>query len=109
MEGIKINRKEVQKMNIEEELHETQAKLKEGYKHIKEGASQFRNRANDSLNEGLKDFRDRASIYQEDAMEVLDSLSAYIKENPQRSAIIAGGIGVGVGLFLALFMRGGRR
>ena len=96
-------------MSFDEEVQEKSAKLKESYQHLKEGASQFKNRANESLNEGLKELKDRASVYQEDAMEMLDSLSAYIKENPQRSTFIAGGIGVGVGLFLALLMRNGRR
>jgi len=32
-----------------------------------------------------------------------------MKEHPQKSSLIAGGIGLGVGIILGLLMRGGRR
>lgn len=55
--------------------------------------------------EGVQQFRERVGIYQEGATEFLDSLALYIKENPQRAAIIAGVSGLGLGLLLGLLVR----
>jgi ElaB/YqjD/DUF883 family membrane-anchored ribosome-binding protein len=80
-------------------------KIKENLKHIKEDASHYAERAG----EGIREFREKMHVYREGANEFLDSMSTYIKENPQRSALITGGIGLGLGIILGLLMRGGRR
>jgi ElaB/YqjD/DUF883 family membrane-anchored ribosome-binding protein len=49
--------------------------------------------------------RERLSVYGEGAEEFIDSLARYIKENPQRSAMIAGAAGLGIGLILGLLLR----
>lgn len=55
--------------------------------------------------EGVQHLRERVGVYQEGATEFLDSLALYIKENPQRAAIIAGASGLGLGLLLGLLIR----
>jgi len=52
--------------------------------------------------------RDRLSVYGEGADEFIDAVARYIKENPQRSAIIAGATGLGIGLIAGLILRGRR-
>lgn len=80
-------------------------KLKEGVQHLKDEASHLGEKARSGMNY----LRDRTQIYQEGASEFLDSMSTYIKENPQRSAMIAGLTGLSLGVVLGLLLRGGRR
>lgn len=59
--------------------------------------------------ESLEQLKGKVAVYREGADEFIDALALYIKENPQRAAIIAGVTGVGLGLILGLLLRGGRR
>jgi len=84
---------------------ETGEKLKEGIKNLKGDAEQYR----DFAEEGYREFREKMSVYREGANEFIDAMGVYIKENPQKSALIASGIGFGFGMIVALLLRGGRR
>ena len=94
---------------MKEEAEGSGKRFHESVQHLKEGANQFGDRAQESFNEGWREFRNRASVYQGEANEFLDELAKKIKENPQQSALVAGAVGVGVGLVLGLMMRGRRR
>lgn len=78
------------------EAQET-SRLRAGIGHMKEEAAQ--------LGEKLKE---RVTVYKEGASELLDSASEYIKEHPQKSAMIALGVGVGLGVIVGLLLRGRR-
>ncbi len=71
---------------------------------LKEKVQQARQKAG----EEWEHVRDRLSVYGEGADEFIDSVGRYIKENPQRSAMIAAAAGVGFGLILGLLVRGRR-
>lgn len=89
---------------IEDIEKEASTKIKEGYENLKEEASQFSEKAQ----EGVKYVKDRMGKYQENSKEFLDDMSDYIKENPQQSALIAGGVGAVFGIIFGLLLRGGR-
>ena len=72
---------------------------------IKEGIQSLGADAGEKFNE----LREKMMVYREGANEFFDSMADYIKENPQKSAIIAGSIGMGIGVILGLLMRGSRR
>ncbi len=55
--------------------------------------------------ESIENMREKAAVYQQGAEELIDSLGAYIKENPQRSAVIAAGVGIGMGVIVGLLLR----
>jgi len=74
---------------------------KGGVSSFEEKAAQFGRRAQ----EGVHQMRDRAQEYQVGANEFLDTLAVYIKENPQRAAMIAGAGGLALGLIVGLLMR----
>jgi len=63
---------------------------------LKEQAGQLAGKAK----EGIARLNEKTAVYQEGAKEFLDSVGLYIKENPQRSAIIAILTGLGLGLIL---------
>jgi ElaB/YqjD/DUF883 family membrane-anchored ribosome-binding protein len=52
--------------------------------------------------------KEKMKVYGEGAEEFFDSLARYIKENPQRASIIAGILGLSVGLILGILIRGGK-
>jgi ElaB/YqjD/DUF883 family membrane-anchored ribosome-binding protein len=52
--------------------------------------------------------KEKMQVYGEGAEEFFDSLARYIKENPQRASIIAGILGLSVGLILGILIRGGK-
>jgi ElaB/YqjD/DUF883 family membrane-anchored ribosome-binding protein len=52
--------------------------------------------------------KEKMQVYGEGAEEFFDSLARYIKENPQRASIIAGILGLSVGLVLGILIRGGK-
>ena len=79
-------------------------KIKDGIHHIEERAQQLGQRASESVQQ----VRERAAAYQAGASEFLDSMAVYIKENPQRSAMIAAGMGLGLGVIVGLLLRGRR-
>jgi len=83
---------------------QTQGKFGEGLNKFKEEASHLGDRAKEELGK----LKDRASVYKEGANEFLDAAAAYIRENPQRSVLIAAGTGIGLGIILGLLMRGRR-
>lgn len=74
------------------------AKLKEGMEHLRDEAS-----------EKFSKVREQALVYREGAHELLDSVSDYIKENPQTAAMIAGAVGMGIGMIFGMLIRPGRR
>ncbi len=71
---------------------------------IKEQAAQLAGKAK----EGFARLNERTQVYQEGAREFLDSVGLYIKENPQRSAIIAVLAGLGLGLLIGRATKRGR-
>jgi len=81
---------------------DTAKRIKEG---IKEGIQSLGAGAGEQFNE----LREKVMVYREGANEFFDSMGEYMKEHPQKSSLIAGGIGLGVGIILGLLMRGGRR
>lgn len=98
------------KANMEEQQQQPGAqtrtgKIKEQLHHLEERAQQFGGKAAETVGQ----LRDRAGVYREGASEFIDSMAVYIKENPQRSAMIAAGVGVGFGIILGMMMRGNRR
>lgn len=102
-------------MSSEEDMNEASNKFQEGVQQFQEGveqmkksAAQMSGRANETFHIGMKEFKNRATVYQGDATEFLDSMAVYIKENPQRSALVAGAAGLGLGLILGLMTRGRR-
>ena len=74
------------------------AKLKEGIENIRDEAS-----------EKFSKVREQAMVYREGAHEFLDSVSDYIKENPQTASMIAGAVGMGIGMIFGMLIRPGRR
>lgn len=80
------------------------SKFKDKYENVKNEAAHLRERAG----EGYQHMKERVSVYGEGANEFIDAVGQYIKENPQRSAMIAASAGVGVGLVLGLLIRGRR-
>lgn len=71
---------------------------------LKEKVQQVRARAG----EEWANVRDRVSVYSEGADEFIDSVGRYVKENPQRSVMIAGAVGVSVGVLIGLLLRSRR-
>lgn len=71
---------------------------------LKEKVQQVRARAG----EEWSNVRDRVSVYSEGADEFIDSVGRYVKENPQRSVMIAGAVGVSVGVLIGLLLRSRR-
>ena len=75
-------------------------KLKQGYENLKGQAQKARARAQDTYEQA----RARASVYGEGAQEFVDAAGQYVKENPERSTLIAGVTGLGFGLLLGLLI-----
>ena len=75
-------------------------KLKQGYENLKGQAQKARARAQDTYEQA----RARASVYGEGAHEFVDAAGQYVKENPERSTLIAGVTGLGFGLLLGLLI-----
>ena len=71
---------------------------------LKEQAGQIAGKAK----EGFARLNEKTAVYQEGAKELLDSVGLYIKENPQRSAMIAILTGLGLGLILGRLTKRGR-
>lgn len=71
---------------------------------IKEQVQHAKKRAG----EEWENVRERISVYSEGADEFIDAVGRYIKENPQKSAIIAAASGLGAGLILGLLLRSRR-
>lgn len=71
---------------------------------LKEKYHQVRARAG----EEWSNVRERLSPYGEGAEELIDSVGRYVKENPQRSVMIAGAAGLGLGVLVGLLLRGRR-
>ncbi|MCB1165876.1 MAG: hypothetical protein KDK37_05275 [Leptospiraceae bacterium] len=75
-------------------------KLKQGYEQIKGQAQKARARAQETYDQA----RARAAVYGEGAQEFVDAAGEYVKENPERSTLIAGVTGLGFGLLLGLLI-----
>lgn len=71
---------------------------------LKDQAGQFAGKAR----EGLNRLNESTAAYQEGARELLDSVGLYIKENPQRAAIIAVLTGIGLGFLFGRATKRGR-
>ncbi|MBW7857634.1 MAG: hypothetical protein H3C43_04920 [Leptonema sp. (in: Bacteria)] len=82
---------------ISQESDSASGRIKERVQHAKQRAG-----------EEWENVRERISVYGEGADEFIDSVGRYIKENPQRSAIIAAASGLGAGLILGLLLRSRR-
>lgn len=94
-------------MEEHQEHHEKDRaeRLKEGYEHLKGEAQAYQEKARESY----KQLRDRVDHYRSNANDFLDQTTVYMKENPQRSSMIAALGGLVVGLFMGLLIRGGHR
>ncbi len=79
------------------ETEGTSGRLKEKYQQIKAKAG-----------DELSNVRERMAVYGEGAEEFIDSVGRYVKENPQRSVMIAGAVGLGLGVLVGLLVRGRR-
>lgn len=75
-------------------------KLKQGYEQLKGQAQKARARAQETYEQA----RARAHVYGEGAQEFVDAAGQYVKENPERSTLIAGVTGLGFGLLLGLLI-----
>ncbi len=79
--------------------------LKKKYEELKQKYDQLR----EKLGEEWVNIKDKMQVYGEGAEEVIDSISRYIKENPQRASIIAGLLGLGLGFILGMLIRGNKK
>lgn len=79
-------------------------RLREGYEQLKSEAETLQNQAREKMNQ----LKGRMDAYRDEASELLDSTNVYIKENPQKSAIIAALSGFTLGMFIGLLVRGGK-
>ncbi len=68
---------------------------------FKENASKY----GQAAAEEIEHLRGRLGEYQEKSKEMLDTISAFVRENPQHAAMIAGATGLGIGLILGLLLR----
>ena len=90
-------------MTAETEAHDDNVtRLKETVQSLKEDVAELQNRAS----AGLRDLKEKGQEYRQMSGEVIDSVAAYCKENPQQAALIAAATGLGVGIILGLLMRG---
>lgn len=78
--------------------------LKKKYDDLKQKYDQLK----EKLGVDWGQIKDKMQVYGEGAEEVIDAMSRYIKENPQRASIIAGLIGLGIGFILGMLIRGNR-
>jgi len=83
---------------------ETERQDKGRIEQIKEQAGNIAGKARESLNK----LNESTAVYQEGSKEFLDSVGLYIKENPQRSAMIAILTGIGLGIVLGRISKRGR-
>lgn len=100
----KIQVKDYEMSEMTEEQNTIGSRVKGGYESVKNEAAHLRERAG----EGYQHMKERVAVYGEGAHEFIDAVGQYIKENPQRSAIIAASAGLGAGLILGLLIRGKR-
>ncbi|MBL8018814.1 MAG: hypothetical protein JNM27_04035 [Leptospirales bacterium] len=87
-------------MNGEEKSEKGSARLDQ----LREQAGQIAGKAK----EGLNRLNESTAAYQEGARELLDSVGLYIKENPQRAAVIAILSGIGLGFLFGRITKRGR-
>lgn len=87
-------------MNGEEKSEKGSARLDQ----LREQAGQIAGKAK----EGLNRLNESTAAYQEGARELLDSIGLYIKENPQRAAVIAILSGIGLGFLFGRITKRGR-
>ena len=80
---------------------ETTSKLKEGLMNVEEKAARLGQKATEKMD----NIKTRAVVYQQTTGEFIDALAEYIKQNPQRSALVAGATGVGLGIIVGLLLR----
>ncbi|GIX41326.1 MAG: hypothetical protein KatS3mg129_1059 [Leptospiraceae bacterium] len=79
--------------------------LKQKYEDLKQKYEALKGKAG----EEWIHIKEKMQVYGEGAEEFFDSLSRYIKENPQRASIIAGALGLSIGFILGILIRGGKR
>ena len=89
---------------ISEQESSVASKVKSGYQSVKSEAAHIKERAG----EEYQHLKEKAAVYGEGAQEFIDAVGQYIKENPQRAALIAASAGLGMGLLLGLLIRGRR-
>ncbi len=85
-----------------ENAEEIKGKIKEGVSQLREEAEHFQGTAR----EKMKHLRGKVDVYRDEASELLDNTNVYIKDNPQKSTIIAGLSGFLMGIFIGLLIRG---
>jgi hypothetical protein len=77
---------------------------KQKYEELKQKYEALRSKAR----EEWVHIKEKMQFMEKGAEEFFDSLARYIKENPQRASIIAGILGLSVGLILGILIRGGK-
>lgn len=82
----------------------TANKVKESYEQARKKASELGHKAD----EEFAHLKEKLNTYSHGADEFLDELAAYIRENPQRAAMIAGVTGLSIGILIGLVLRGRR-
>ncbi len=79
--------------------------LKQKYEELKQKYEVLRSKAGEEWSH----IKEKMHVYGEGTEEFIDSVGRYIKENPQRSTIIAASIGFGIGLILGLIIKGDKK
>ncbi len=72
-------------------------------------AKEIERRAKEKYMEQVSDIKQKLSRASEEASvrakEVIDNVGTYVKENPQKAAVIGFGVGLGLGLALGWFFK----
>ncbi|MCS7204712.1 MAG: hypothetical protein NZ853_03365 [Leptospiraceae bacterium] len=86
---------------MQEQNQQEISKFQQAYEELKQKLESIRVKAE----EELRLLREKAKVYGAGAEEFIDSVGRYVKENPQRSSIIAILIGFVIGLLLGLLIK----
>ncbi|TGM71899.1 DUF883 family protein [Leptospira levettii] len=72
-------------------------------------AKEIEQRAKEKYMEQVSDIKQKLGKAREEASirakEVIDNVGSYVKENPQKAAVIGFGVGLGLGLALGWFFK----
>ncbi|TGK38355.1 DUF883 family protein [Leptospira gomenensis] len=83
--------------------------LNEEVESLKDKAKRITGKAREEYLEHVSDLKEKikhiSGETSEKAKQIIDETGAYIKENPQKAALIGLGVGVGVGLLIGMLIR----
>ncbi|EKO15213.1 DUF883 family protein [Leptospira kirschneri] len=76
---------------------------------LKDKAKKITGKAREEYLEHVSDFKEKIKQISGDtserAKQIIDETGAYIKENPQKAALIGLGVGLGIGLLVGMLIR----